>query len=57
LQKFLQDKAGGHEFLTGFDGADEFPPFGGGDRRVAPESQRPNAGINKEAHRRERSAL
>ena len=57
LQKFLQDEPGGHELLAGFDGANQFARFirrGGG---VAPESERPDAGIDKEAQRRERWAL
>jgi hypothetical protein len=27
LQKLLQNKAGGHELLAGFDGADQLAPF------------------------------
>jgi hypothetical protein len=57
LQEFLQNEPGGHEFLARFDSTDQFASFarlGGG---IAPEGQRPDAGIDKEAQRRERSAL
>jgi hypothetical protein len=57
LQNFLQNQSGGHEFLAGFDGTDQFASFVRGGGCVTPERQRPDAGIDKEAQPRERSAL
>jgi len=57
LQKLLQHQSSGHEFLAGFDCADQLASLDRRNRRVAPESQRPDAGVDKEAQRRERSAL
>jgi len=57
LQKLLQDETGGHEFFAGSDRADQFVPFASHSGRVALERQRPGAGVDKEAQRRERSAL
>ena len=57
LQEFLQNEPGGHELLAGFDGTDQLAPFIRRGGCVAPKSQRPDAGIDKEAQRRERSAL
>ena len=57
LQKLLKHKPGGQEFLAGFDGPDQFAWFVCRGGRVAPKSQRPDAGIDKEAQRRERAAL
>jgi hypothetical protein len=37
LQKLLQDKPGGHEFLAGCDGPDQFEPCVRRSGRVAPE--------------------
>lgn len=57
LQKFLQNEAGSDEFLAGLDGTDQFAHFIRQGRCVAPEGQRPDAGIDKKAQPRERSAL
>ena len=57
LQQLLQNEPGGYEFVTGFNGADQFASFARRARHVAPERQRPDAGIDKQAQRRERSAL
>jgi hypothetical protein len=57
LQKLLHNEAGGHKLLAGFDGANQFDPFARQGGRIASESQRPDAGIDQEAQRRERSAL
>jgi hypothetical protein len=57
LQNLLQNQSGGHEFLAGFDGTDQFASFVRRGGWVAPERQRPDAGIDKEAQPRERSAL
>jgi hypothetical protein len=57
LQKFLQNEAGGDEFLPGLNGTDQFAHFLHRGECVAPEGQRPDAGIDKKAQRRERSAL
>ena len=57
LQKLLQDETSGHQFFTGLDGTDQFVPFTCHSGRVVPERQRPDAGIDKEAQRRKRSAL
>jgi hypothetical protein len=57
LQKLLQDETGGHEFFAGADGADQLIPFACHSGRVVPERQRPDAGVDKQAQRRERSAL
>ena len=57
LQQLLQNEPRGHQLFARFDGADQLTTF---DRRggcVAPERQGPNAGIDKEAQRRDRSAL
>ena len=57
LQKLLQNQPGREDFLAGFDRADEFPRLLRQNTRIAPESQRPDAGVDKEAQWRERSAL
>ena len=57
LQNLLQNQSGGHEFLAGFDGTDQFASFVLRGRHVAAESQRPDADIDKETQPRERSAL
>ena len=57
LPELLQNEPRRHEFFAGSDSTDQFVSFLCRGGRVAPERQRPDAGIDKEAHRRERSAL
>jgi hypothetical protein len=57
LQQFLQDEAGRIDGLAFFQGSDKGGYLGGYDGPVAPEGQRPDAGIHEQAQSRSRSAL
>jgi hypothetical protein len=57
LQNLLRNEAGGYEFFPGFYGADQLAAFVGCGGAITPESQRPDAGLDKQAQRRDRSAL
>jgi hypothetical protein len=57
LQQFLQNQSRGHNGFATFEGAAQRPYFGAIGRRVATEGERPDAGIDEQRHRRERSAL
>jgi hypothetical protein len=57
LQQLLQDKAGRQDRLAGIKGAKQRLHLGRWSGRIAPERQRPDAGIDEEAQSRARSAL
>lgn len=57
LKELLQNEAGGEERVAGFDRTNQFAHFTGRGGRIAPQGQGPNAGIDKEAQWRVRSAL
>lgn len=57
LKKFLEDKTRRQNGLTGFDSADQCLHRRVLRRCVAPECQRPNAGIDEQAQSRTRPAL
>ena len=57
LQKFLQDKARRQNYFAAFDGSHQHPDFYPTGRLVPPQRERPDAGVDEEAHSRLRSAL
>jgi hypothetical protein len=57
LQKLLEDEPGGEEHFACVDSADERLDFGCRRRRIAPERERPDASVYKQAHFRLRSLL
>jgi hypothetical protein len=57
LQQFLQDEACDHDGLTAFESVAQHAHLRGGRGLVAAECKRPDSGIDKQGHRRERSAL
>lgn len=57
LQQFLEHQPRRDQRLVGLDGADQRAHFAGRGRCIATQRQRPDAGVDKEAHSRDRSAL
>ena len=57
LQQLLQDEPGGEYLGAAFERLGQVRHLGAAGRRVATQGQRPDAGIDKQVHRRERSAL
>src|ERR1035438_10819422 len=57
LQQFLQNQSSGHNGFATFEGATQRPYLWTIGRLVATEGERPDAGIDEQRHRRERSAL
>jgi len=57
LQQLLQYETGGEELFAGLYRSKKLARLRRGRRRIAPKSERPDAGIDKKAQRRERSAL
>jgi hypothetical protein len=57
LQQFLQHEASGEQRLAGFERPDQHTDFRNPVRLVAPQRERPDAGVHKETHARLRSAL
>ena len=57
LQQLLQYETGGEELFAGLYRSKKLARLRRGRRRIPPKSERPDAGIDKEAQRRERSAL
>ncbi len=57
LEKFLNDKTGCMESIAGLDGPHQFVHLRCRRGWVSSQRQRPNAGVDKKAHPRERSAL
>jgi hypothetical protein len=57
LQQLLENQAGYQQRLACLYGAHQFARFGPWGRRVASERERPDAGIDKQAQCRVRSAL
>lgn len=57
LQQFLQDQPRGHDGFAAFKGVAQRVYLWGGGGLVATEGERPDARIDEQGHRRERSAL
>jgi hypothetical protein len=57
LNQLLQDQAGGDDGLTAREGGAQGIDLRGGDRLITPEREGPDARIDKQRRRRERSAL
>jgi hypothetical protein len=57
LQELLQNEAGCQQLLAGLDGPHQLAYFRRRGWCVAPQRQRPDAGIDEEAQLRERAAL
>ena len=57
LKQFLQDQAGGDDDIASGESLFECLDLRFFSHDISPECERPDAGINKEGHLRERSAL
>ena len=57
LEQLLQDEARDDDDFAAFESAAQRSDFRGGGWSVPAESQRPDARVDEQAHRRERSAL
>jgi hypothetical protein len=57
LKQLLQDKPGGHDNFFARECGAQGVHLSDGSILVAPESERPNAGVDEQRHRRDRSAL
>jgi hypothetical protein len=57
LEKFLKDEAGRQDDLVGLDCPDQHTDLRPWIRRVAPQRERPDAGVDEEAQSRPRPAL
>jgi hypothetical protein len=57
LQQFLQNESGGQDSCATFKGIAQRSYLRSWRSSIAPEGERPHAGVDEQAHRRERSAL
>ena len=57
LQQFLQDETADHDGFAAFESVAQHVHLGSSGSLVAAECERPDAGIDEQGHRRERSAL
>jgi hypothetical protein len=57
LQQFLQDQTRDHNGFTTFERVAQYANLRGGRNLVSAERERPDARIDEQGHRRERSAL
>ena len=57
LQQFLQDETCGHDSFATFESVAQYAHLGSSGGLVAAECERPDASIDEQRHRRERSAL
>lgn len=57
LEQFLQHQAGRDDRITALERVDEGRDLGAFVRRITPQRQRPDAGIDEQTQDRERSAL
>lgn len=57
LQKLLQDQAGRENHAAALQGGAKRVHLGRGSDLVTPEGKRPDTGIDKQVHRRDRAAL